>query len=98
MEDDFENFDWNHHLDSLGMVVVGNMNDADDGGILGVDMKCYAYYGVYRMVGGHTDSGGRMRVLLSPICGELSPLSKLKGCGSVRIHVEKKSNHLQVYN
>ena len=47
MEDSFGYFDWNHHLDSLAVVVVGNMNDMDDGGMLGVDMQCFAYYGVH---------------------------------------------------
>jgi len=35
----------------MGMMVVGNMNHMDDGGMVGVDMECYVYYGVYWMVG-----------------------------------------------
>jgi len=45
------------------MVVVGNyMNDMDNGGMLRVDMECYAYYGVHLMVGGNMVGGGRLRV------------------------------------
>ena len=62
MEDGFDDFDWNHHLGTSGIMVVSNMNDMDDGGMLGVDMECYAYYGVHLMVECNTVDGGKLRV------------------------------------
>ena len=35
VEDGIGDFDQNHHLDSVTVVVIGNRNDADDGGMLG---------------------------------------------------------------
>jgi len=47
----------------LRVVVVGSMNDMKNGGMLGVDMECYAYYGVLLVLGGNTVGGGGLRVL-----------------------------------
>ena len=37
--------------DSLGVVVIGDMNGMKNGGVLGMDMLCYAYYGVHLVAG-----------------------------------------------
>ena len=62
MKDGFRDFDWSLFLHTLDMMVVGNMSDMDHGGILGMDIECYTYYGVNLMVGGNTIGGSRLRV------------------------------------
>ena len=58
MEDGIEDFDQNHYLDSLGVLVYGNMNDTGDGGIVGADIECYAAQGVHWMVEDNMDGVG----------------------------------------
>ena len=45
-------------------MVVGNMNDIDDGGMLGVGTECYALQGVHSMVGGNMDNGKGVHYLV----------------------------------
>ena len=51
------------------MVVVGNMNDADDGGMLGVGTEYYVLQVVHWMVGGTIDNGDRMGGCYCPQLG-----------------------------
>ena len=74
----FENFHQSHHLDSLGILVVDNTNDRDDGGMLGVDIECYAYYRVHWLVGGNTNNGGRLGSRTSIILRNLAWIISLK--------------------
>jgi len=43
-------------------MVVGNMNDMDNDGMLAMDMECCAYYSVHLMMEGNIVGGGRLRV------------------------------------
>ena len=47
VEDGFREFLLNPPHLFLGHGGGCNMNDIDDGGILGVDMECYAYYEIH---------------------------------------------------
>ena len=59
VEDGIEDFDQNHHLDSLDVLVFGNMNDIDNRGMVGLDTECYAVQGIHWMVGVIMDGVGR---------------------------------------
>ena len=42
------------------MVVVGDMDDKENGGNFGEDMQCYAYYRVHLVVEGNMVSGSEL--------------------------------------
>jgi len=44
----------------LGVVVVGDMDDKKNGGMLGADMQRYAYYRVHSVVESNTVGGGEL--------------------------------------